>query len=143
MLARRSNTSATKFGPAVKLSLPKGQQSAFKIDGNAQASRLDIVALLGDSAGRQAQWQSQVLAGLGVSASPSTIRRGNKTAVKFTVTDPDPVKGAKVTAGGKSATTDKHGHATINLGPTKAKSIKATATKAGYTSDTTKVRTKR
>jgi hypothetical protein len=143
VFARRSNTSATKFGPAVKLSLPKGQQSAFKIDGNAQASRLDIVALLGNAAGRQAQWHTQVLAGLGLSASPSKIKRRKKTAVTFTVTDPDPVKGAKVKAAGKSATTDKHGHATIDLGPTKAKSIKATATKAGYASGTTKVHVKR
>jgi hypothetical protein len=143
VFARRSNTSATKFGPAVKLSLPKGEQSAFKIDGDAQASRLDIVALLGNAAGQQAQWHTQVLAGLGLSASPSKIKRGKKTAVKFTVSDPDPVKGAKVTAGGRSATTDKHGHATIDLGPTKAKSIKAGATKAGYTSATTKIRTKK
>jgi hypothetical protein len=139
IFARRSNKSATKFGPAVKLSPPKGWQSAFKIDGNAQASRLDVVVLFGNSAGKQAQWHTQILAGLGLSASPSKIKRGKKTAVKFTVTDPDPVKGAKVTAGGKSATTDKNGHATIDLAPTKAKSIKATATKAGYASGSAKV----
>jgi len=140
VFARRSDKSATKFGPAVKLSPPKGQQSAFKIDGNAQASRLDVVVLFGNAAGKQAQWHTQILAGLDLAASPSKIKHGKRTAVKFTVTDPDPVKGAKVTAGGKSATTDKHGHATIDLGPTRAKSIKAMATKAGYTSGTAKVR---
>jgi hypothetical protein len=143
IFARRSSKNATKFGRAVKLSSPKGWQSAFKIDGNAQASRLDVLVLFGNSAGKQAQWHTQILAGLGLSASPSKIKAGKKTAVKFTVTDPSPVKGAKVSAGGKSAMTDKNGHATIKLGATKAKSIKATATKAGYSSGRTKVKVKR
>jgi hypothetical protein len=141
VFARRSNKSATKFGPAVKVSPPKGQQSAFKIDGNAQSGILDVVVLFGDSAGKQAQWHTQFLPGLDVKASPTKVKRGKATAVKFTVTDPDAVKGAKVTAGGKSATTDGSGHATITLGPTKAKSITAKATHAGHTAGSAKVKT--
>jgi hypothetical protein len=142
VFARRSNKSATKFGPAVKLSPPKGQQSGFKIDGNAQAGALDIVALFGDSSGKQAQWHTRVLPGLELAASPSKINGGKTTAVKFTVSDPDPVKGATVTAAGKSATTDSKGHATIKLGPTKAKSITAAANKLGYDGGTKKLKVK-
>ena len=142
VFAIRSNKSATKFGPAVKLSPPKGQQSAFKIDGNAQAGALDLVVLFG-SVSAQAQWHTQILPGLALTASPSKIKGSTSTAVKFTVSDPDPVKGAKVSAGGKSATTDSGGHATIDLGPTKAKSMKATAKKAGYTSGSVKVKVKK
>ena len=143
VFARRSNKAATEFGPAVKIKAPKGQQSAFKIDGNGQASgALDIVALLGSSAGKHAQWHTQILPGLDLSASPSKINGDKSTKVEFAVSDPEPVKGAKVKAGGKTATTDSKGHATITLGPSKAKSISATATKSGYTPGTDKVKVK-
>jgi hypothetical protein len=143
VFARRSNESATSFGPAVKVKGAPGQQSAFKIDGNAQSGALDVVVLFGDSSGKQAQWHTQFLPGLAVKASPSKIKGGKSTAVKFTVTDPDPVKGAKVSAGGKSATTDAKGHATIELGPTKKKKITASAKKAGYSSGSTKLKVKK
>jgi hypothetical protein len=142
IFARRSNKSATKFGPAVKIAPPKGQQSAYKIAGNAQSGALDVVALFGSAAGTQAQWHTQILPGLALTASPSKIKRGKATAVKFTASDPDPVKGVTVNAAGKSATTDTKGHATIKLGPTKAKSITASAKKAGYTGATIKLRVK-
>ena len=81
-----------------------------------------------------------MLAGLELTASPSKIKGSKKTAVTFRVVDPDPVKGATVSAGGKSAKTDSKGRATIDLGPTSKKSIVATATKGGYTKGTTKVK---
>jgi hypothetical protein len=142
VFARRSNKTATKFGPDVKISVPKGQQSVFDIGGNAQAGPLDIVALMGDATGKQAQWHTQILPALDLTASPSKISGSKSTAVKFTVSDPDPVKGAKVTAGGKSATTDNKGHATISLGPSSKKSTTASAKKPGYTSTSTKVKFK-
>jgi hypothetical protein len=125
----------------VKVKPPTGQQSAFKIDGNAQAGALDVVVLFG-SASSQAQWHTQLLPALALEASPAKIKRSKSTAVKFTVSDPDAVKGAKVSAGGKSATTDNKGHATIKLGPTKAKKITAKVTKAGYTGVTATIKTK-
>jgi hypothetical protein len=142
VFARRSNKSATKFGPATKVKAPSGQQSAFKIDGNSQAGALDVVVLFGDSTGKQAQWHTQFLPALDLAASPSKINGGKSTAVKFTVSDPDPVKGAKVSAGGRSATTDAKGHATIDLGPTKAKKIAASAKKTGYSSGSAKLKVK-
>ncbi|HYZ28928.1 MAG TPA: hypothetical protein VE570_07740, partial [Thermoleophilaceae bacterium] len=61
VFARRSNKSATRFGPAVKLSPPKGQQSAYKIAGNAQTGTLDVVAMFGGSGPQTAQWHTQIL----------------------------------------------------------------------------------
>src|SRR3954447_13417799 len=136
VFARRSNKTATKFGPAVKVKPPAGQDSAYKIDGNAQSGALDVVVLFGGDA----QWHTQILPGLAIKASKSKIDGGKTTAVKFTVTDPDAVKGAKVSAAGKSATTDSSGHATINLGPTKAKKITAKVKKAGYTSSSLQIK---
>ena len=141
IFARRSNKLATKFGPPVKIKAPKGQQTAFKLDGNAQSGPLDIVVLFQGPAGH-AQWHTQILPGLDL-AAPSKIKAKNKaSAVTFTVTDPEPVKGAKVNAGGKSATTNAAGKATITLGPTKAKKITASVTKAGYTKGTKKIKVK-
>jgi hypothetical protein len=142
IFARRSNKKATKFGPAVKVGVPKAQQTVFDLEGDAQLGPLDVVALMGDSAGKQAQWHTQLLPGLDLHATPAKINGGKSTAVKFTVSDPDPVKGAKVTAAGKSATTDAKGHATIDLGPTSKKRFAATAKKAGYTSGDTTVKVK-
>src|SRR3954451_6146733 len=142
VFARRSNKSATKFGPAVKVSPPKGEQSIFDIEGDAQPAVLDVVALMGDVAGKQAQFHTQIEPGLDLSASPAKIKGSKPTAVKFTVTDPDRVKGAKVSAGGKLATTNSGGHAAIDLGPTSKHSITATATKSGYTSATKKIKVK-
>jgi hypothetical protein len=142
IFGRRSNTKATKFGPAVKVGVPKGQQSVFDLEGDAQSGPLDVVALLGAANGTQAQWHTQLLPGLDLRAAPAKINGGKSTAVQFTVSDPDPVKGAKVSAGGKSATTNAKGHATIDLGPTSKKRFAATAKKAGYTSGATTVKVK-
>ena len=130
VFARRSNKTATDFGPAVKIKAPPGQQSIYKITGNAQSGPLDIVGLFG-SISSQAQFHTQVLPGLSLTASPSHISRKKLTTVTFTVRDPDPVKGAKVSAGSVSATTNAKGKATLSVGA--ARKVTATAKKAGYT----------
>jgi hypothetical protein len=135
IFARRSNKAATSFGPAVEVTHPAGMSSVYKLDGNAQAGALDIVALWGGSTPQQAQFHTQILPGLDLNASPGSLSAKHATKVKFTVSDPDPVKGAKVTIAGKSASTDAKGHATIEVPATK-KSKKATATKTGYTKAT-------
>jgi hypothetical protein len=141
VFARRSNKAATAFGPTVAAKAPPGQQSGFKIGGNAQSSTLDLVGLFGDMSS-QAQWHTQVLPGLTIKASPSTLKSSKSTKVTFTVSDPDPVKGATVHAAGKSATTDAKGHASITLGPTSKSSIAVTVTKARYTEGRTGVHVK-
>ena len=75
----------------------------------------------------------------GKSASPSHFI--GKAKVTFTVTDAGvPVPGARVSAGGKSATTGSTGKATIVLGPvTKKQRITATATRLHFTAGKTSV----
>ena len=141
VFASRSNKAGTKWGPAVNLGAPPAQQSAYRLGGNAQAGTLDVLALFG-TISTQAQWHSQALPGLKITASPSKINGKKKTAVTFTVSDPDAVKGAKVSVGSKSATTNSSGKATISIGPTKAKSVTAFAKKAGYSSGKVKVKIK-
>jgi hypothetical protein len=142
VFARRSNKAATAFGPAVAAGAPPATQSGYKISGNAQTARLDLVGLFGNTSS-QAQWHTQVLPGLAIKAAPSRVKSTKSTKVKFTVSDPDPVKGATVHAAGRSPTTDAKGHASITLGPTSKSSIAVTVTKAGYTEGRTRVRVKR
>ena len=72
-----------------------------------------------------------MLPGLTLAASPAKVRRGGTTTVRFTVRDAgDPVKGAKVKAGGASGTTDSRGRVKLDL---PGKAVTATATHSGYT----------
>jgi hypothetical protein len=142
VVARRSNRAATAFGPAVAAGRPPGQQSGYKLSGNAQRTRLDLVGLFGDSTS-QAQWHTQVLPGLAIKASPATISGSRSTKVTFTVSDPDPVKGATVRVAGRSASTDAGGRASIKLGPASKASLAVSVTKAGYTRGGTRVRVTR
>jgi hypothetical protein len=121
---------------------PPGQQSGYRISGNAQSGTLDLIGLFGDIS-TQAQWHTQVLPGLAIKASPASIKRTRSTKVAFTVSDPEPVKGATVRAAGRSAATDATGRASITLGPTTRSSIAVTVTKNGYKQGTTKVRVRR
>lgn len=60
IFARRAASGATRFGPTVKLSLPKGTTTLWKIYINAQAKRLDVLALI-TVRGKIAYWATQLL----------------------------------------------------------------------------------
>jgi hypothetical protein len=142
LFARRSSaTNPAKFGPFVELGGPAKLDSIYSLSANAQSGRLDVVGLFGNVAGI-GHWHSQALAGLAIGASPSKVNGNKGSSVKFTITDPDAVKGVKVSGGGDSATTDASGHATLSLGPTKKKSITIKASKAGYKTATRKLKVK-
>jgi hypothetical protein len=135
VFARRSNVAATAWGPAVSAGAPSGADSAYKIDADAQAAKLDVLGLF-STPGSVATWHTQLRPGLDLRAKPSKVKHAG-TSVTFTVLDPDPVKGVKVKAGGDSGTTDTKGKVTLDLGPfsKKTKKTTATATKSGYASD--------
>lgn len=137
IFARRSNTDGTRFGRTVRAGSPKvlgDCNSIFSVTAAAQSEVLDVVANFADgcSGGKVAFWHTQMRPGLTLVARPQTFRR--KATVVFTVTDAgDPVAGARVTAGGESATTGEDGEASIELGPySSARRLKAKAAKAGY-----------
>jgi hypothetical protein len=60
IFARRATSGATRFGSTVKLSPPKGTTSLWKIYINAQAKRLDVLALI-TLRGKIAYWATQLL----------------------------------------------------------------------------------
>ena len=79
-------------------------------------------------------WHTHVLRTLSVDG-PKTASRGS--SVTFTVSDAgDPVAGAKVTFGGRSATTNAQGKATLRASGGNG----VRAAKAGYNTGTTAVR---
>ena len=76
----------------------------------------------------------RVLPGLTLTADPGRLRRGRRTSVTFTVRDAgDPVKGAKVAAGGGSGTTNGRGKVELTL---PGRAAKASATQSGYVAGT-------
>jgi hypothetical protein len=143
--ARRSDPDGTGFGRTVKARSPKALgdcNSLFSITAAAQSGVLDVIANFTDgcSGGQVAFWHTQLRPGLTLAARPRTFTR--RATVVFTVTDAgDPVAGARVTAGGKSAMTDDDGRASIDLGPySSARRLKAKATKGGYAPATVTLR---
>jgi hypothetical protein len=140
--ARRSSAkNPAKFGPFVAAGAPPKMDSCYSLEGDAQAGRLDIVGLCGNVSGI-GHWHTQVNPGLAIGGSPSKVNGKKGSSVTFTITDPDAVKGAKVSGGGDSATTDKNGHATLDIGPTRKKSVTVTVSRTGYTTATRTLKVK-
>lgn len=132
LYASRSNEAVTVFGKPVVLRYPSGADTVWKLGGEGSLGPgLDVLAHAGPLVGDAASWHTQVLPGL-------TLKAKGGAVVSFTVTDAgDPVAGAKITVGGKTLTTDAAGKASADL---PAGKLKATASRAGYTSATVKVR---
>jgi hypothetical protein len=132
VMAARSDKDVGTFGAPVDAGAVKNASTAYSLDASATATSLDVLALFGvGTEPGGATYTTRVLPGLTLRAKRS------KDRVTFSVTDAgDPVKGAKVKAGGKSDTTDSNGRTTLTL---KSKAT-AVATAAGYTAATLKVK---
>jgi hypothetical protein len=119
---RRSNPQATVFGATVTLPGPKAD-GEYGLDLSAQGDRVDaIVRIQGD--GAVSLQHAQSFPGLTL-----TARSGRRPS--FQVLDAgDPVKDARVTVAGHSATTDSAGRVSITVG--RAGRYVATAIKAKY-----------
>jgi hypothetical protein len=129
--AARSNRAATRFGAAVNAGAVKNANGVYSLDASATASALDVLALFGvGTVSGGSTYVTRVRPGLTLKA------RRAKGRVKFTVLDAgDPVKGAKVKLGGRSARTDRKGRATLRF-----EKGRATARAAGYTRAKLRVR---
>jgi hypothetical protein len=138
--ARRSNPTVTKFGATVSVTKQPvgGCQTVYELTTAAAPSRLHVLGTYACTNGL-GLYYAQLFPGLRITASPDHFR--GKEKVTFTVSDAGvPVKGATVSAGGKSDTTDAHGEATIVLGPVDHKTrIVATATHQFYVKGRTAV----
>jgi hypothetical protein len=132
VLAARSNKKATRFGKAVNAGRAGKAEAAYRLDASAApGGGVDLLGNFNDGvSSMSATYHRRVLPGLALAASPAKLRAGRTTAVRFTVRDAgDPVRGAKVKAGGKSGTTDSKGRVELDL---PGKAVTATATHGGY-----------
>ena len=139
--ARRSNRGATKWGAEVTAGRPRGTLQAYRLDGSAAGGAVDVLGVFNiGTTTNAATFHRRLLPGLSLSAAPSRVRRGRKTEVRFTVRDAGAaVRGARVSAGGKSGTTDGGGRVELVLAPP-ARAVTATATKSGYAKDTLRLK---
>ncbi len=131
--AVRSNRKATVWGATVSGGAVKGTQAAYRVDASAAPDGgVDVLANFNDgTSSTTATYYRRLLPGLTLRAAPRKVRKGERTDVRFTVLDAgDPVKGATVSAAGKSGRTNGKGRVELTLKSRRA--VKAKATKKGY-----------
>ena len=133
VLARRTNVGARKFGAVVNAGHPRDAMQALKLDGSAVGGVLDVLGNFNiGTTSAAVTSHRRILPGLTLLARPTRVRRGEPTAVRFTVLDAgDPVQGARVTADGESSRTNGEGRVTLSINS--RRSVRATATHPGYT----------
>jgi hypothetical protein len=130
--AARTNGAGTKAGAIVNVPSPPGTSSLWDVFGEGSLGPLDLLAHVTAQGGGLATWHRQVLPGLSLKCS------GKRSGATCRVTDAGaPVSGAKVRAGGKSATTAGSGGASLSL---RSGGYAVTATKAGYSPASARVR---
>lgn len=118
----RSNKTATTWGAAVTLALPKGQ-GTYQVDLNAQTAVADVIARTSEVSNTVRLIANQVLPGL------SLVVTGGRTQ-SFRVLDAgDPVAGATVKVAGQSLTTNAQGRVGTDLKPGR---YTVAAGKSGY-----------
>jgi hypothetical protein len=132
--ARRSNRGATRWGAEVTAGRPRGTLQAYRLDASAIGGAVDVVGTfnLGTTT-TAAAFHRRLQPGLSLSA-----RRLRGGRVRFTVRDAgSPVQGARVSAGGRSGTTDGRGRVVLEL---PGRAVTARATRSGYVKDTLRLR---
>lgn len=134
VFAARSSKALKAFEAVQKLASPPGANGSFAVQGEGSAGPLDVFADV--RAGAGITWFHRQLKPLLTLRTTKAKAPGKKAAdviVTFRVTDAgDPVAGAKVSAAGKTLTTDARGEARL----TTSSGGNATATAAGYVSAT-------
>jgi hypothetical protein len=133
IVARRSNRQGTVLGAAVSVT-PRGGISTASVNLSAQADRADLVALVQTPANVFRIDHTQLLPGLTLVRS-GVARRGRRAAlVSFRVLDAgEPVRGARVRVGGRSAVSAANGVARLLLQrPARPRRVTAAATRSGY-----------
>ncbi len=138
----RTNTAATSFGVGRTVKPPA--HTSFLTDLQAQDSsgRLDVIINANLSTGAYDLFQTQILPGLSLKASPKAFSHSKSATVTFTVKDAgQPVSGAKVSCLGKNGTTAASGQAKLHFSKGAAAGKHAcTATKAGYNAGKTTIK---
>jgi hypothetical protein len=133
VLARRSNTSVTRFGATVNVGHPRDALQAYKVDASAVGGALDVLGNFNiDTSATAVTSYRRVRPGLSLQATPRKLHKGEETSVRFTVRDAgDAVAGARVRAAGVSGTTNAKGSVALTIKSDKA--VEASATRSGFT----------
>ncbi|MFL5796363.1 MAG: hypothetical protein ACJ77A_00310 [Actinomycetota bacterium] len=131
-----TNTAATGFGLDRVVKPPPNTSELHSLQAEGTSGRLDVVVdvLLSTTGFPITLWSTQILAGLKLTASPTSFSHTAAHTVTFTVKDAgQAVSGAHVACIGKSATTNSNGVASITFpkGTATGKHV-CTATKANY-----------
>ena len=139
VFASRSNENATRFGAVVNAGRAAKSPAAYQLGASPVGNALDVLANFNiGTQPRSATYYRRISPGLTLRARPERLRRGERQSVDFRVTDAgDPVRGARVTAGGVSGATARDGSVTLRL---EGRSVTARATKSGYTSAARRLR---
>jgi hypothetical protein len=135
--AVHTNAAATRLGSIGSWGAPRGTENLWKstIAGTSGGASVVYTATTQSAIN---VWHTNVTRTLTVKANPASARRGS--GVTFTVTDAgDPVAGATVRFGSRTATTNGSGRATINA-PGSSGRVTATAKKGIYNPGSTVVR---
>jgi hypothetical protein len=112
--AVRTNKAASALGVVRTIPMPKGWINFDTLEGEGTFGRLDVVGNFQMSAPPNPieLWQTQILPGMTLKASPIKFSHTNATTVTFTATEAgDPIGGVKVTCAGtgKSGVTGSNG----------------------------------
>jgi hypothetical protein len=118
--AVRTNTAATAFGTDRTISPPPNTSTIESVQGEGTFGRLDVLVndQLSTAGFPVTLWQTQILAGLSLTASPAKFSNTAAHTVTFAVKDAkQAVQGAKVSCKGltKTDTTDSAGKATLTF----------------------------
>jgi hypothetical protein len=134
IVARRSNLAGTAFGAVVTAPTPSGGLANGSVNLSAQVGRVDVLGLIATTGNASTLQHTQLLPGLTLVAGRAGFVRGKRQSISLRVHDAgDPVVGARVSIGGKSATTNAAGRASVQISPRPgARVLRATAAKAGY-----------
>jgi hypothetical protein len=129
IVVRRSNRAASVFGAPVTVRAPRGW-TLGSFESSATAARLDVIAQLAKVDNTKSLQHTVAYPGLTLQRVRVVRRPGGRRAVTYRVLDAgDPVARATVRAGAVSGRTAANGRVTLVL----RGSIRATATKAGFT----------
>lgn len=143
--ARRSNKAAAVWGATVRVAAPKSVYDVYRLAADGQATRVDVLAQFGiSSAPATGGWHTQILPGLSLGSSRTSLKAGVRYRLTFKVRDAgDPVKGAVVKLGGATGKTGAAGNVTLTVGPFRAGTQTATAAMGGYVKASVKLRVTR
>ena len=141
---RRSNPSVTRWGRTVNMRYPKDTVGITTVQADAQAKVVDVLAH-SQQVANSGFFHTQLEPGITFSARPRRFERQETVRVRFTTEDAgDPLPNARITAAGKSCTTNANGVCEIELGPySERKRLKAKATHPGYVPAKLKLRVTR